>query len=101
MTDAHRQRAAIEDLVRRAGALSGVEAVVHAGADDVRPKIGQWATIEDLGDGRCTLRMTADSLDWPTLALGTIGAEFEVLTPPELADHIREWGARFTRAVGT
>jgi predicted DNA-binding transcriptional regulator YafY len=78
-----------------------VEAVVHAGADDVRPKIGQWATIEDLGDGRCTLRMTADSLDWPTLALGAIGAEFEVLTPPELAEHIREWGARFTRAVGT
>jgi predicted DNA-binding transcriptional regulator YafY len=78
-----------------------VEAVVHAGADDVRPKIGQWATIEDLGDGRCTLRMTADSLDWPTLALGAIGAEFEVLSPPELAEHIREWGARFTRAVGT
>jgi predicted DNA-binding transcriptional regulator YafY len=77
-----------------------VEAVVRAAADDVRPKIGQWATIEDLGDGRCRLRMTADSLDWPTLALGTIGAEFEVLTPPELAEHIREWGARFTRAVG-
>jgi hypothetical protein len=45
--------------------------------------------------------MTADSLDWPTLALGAIGAEFEVLSPPELAEHIREWGARFTRAVGT
>ena len=44
--------------------------------------------------------MTADSLDWPALALGTVGAEFEVVGPPELADHIREWGARFTRATG-
>ncbi|MDN3351544.1 YafY family protein [Actinomadura sp. DC4] len=77
-----------------------VEAVVHASADAVHPKIGQWAKVEDLGDGRCLLRMTADSLDWPTLALGTIGAEFEVLGPPELTEHIREWGARFTRAAG-
>ena len=42
----------------------------------------------------------ADNLDWPTLALGTVGAEFEVLRPPELVEHIREWGARFTRSTG-
>jgi hypothetical protein len=43
--------------------------------------------------------MTADNLDWPTLALGSVGAEFQVLRPPELVDHIREWAARFTRAT--
>jgi predicted DNA-binding transcriptional regulator YafY len=78
-----------------------VEVIVHAPADRVRAQIGQWATVEDAGEGKCRLRMTADSFDWPTLALGTVGAEFEVVHPPELAEHIREWGARFTRAVGT
>ena len=77
-----------------------VEAVVQAPLDRVQPKIGQWATVEDLGEGRCRMRMTADSLDWPALALGAIGAEFEVLDPPELTELIREWGARFSRAAG-
>jgi hypothetical protein len=45
--------------------------------------------------------MTADNLDWPTLALGSVGAEFEVLHPPQMVEHIREWGARFTRATYT
>jgi predicted DNA-binding transcriptional regulator YafY len=76
-----------------------VEAIVHAPGEQVRAQVGQWATIEDLDDGRCRLAMTAESLDWPTLALGTIGAEFEVVGSPELAEQIREWGARFARAT--
>jgi hypothetical protein len=42
--------------------------------------------------------MTADSLDWPTMALGVLGADFRVLDPPELLDQIHNWGARFNRA---
>jgi predicted DNA-binding transcriptional regulator YafY len=61
--------------------------------------IGQWATVEAVGAGRCRLRMTADSLDWPTLALGSVGAEFQVLGPPQLIEQLREWAARFTRAT--
>jgi predicted DNA-binding transcriptional regulator YafY len=76
-----------------------VEAVVHAPAATVRAMVGQWATVEELDDRRSLLRMTADSLDWPTMALGAVGAEFEVVRPPELADHIRGWAARFTRAT--
>jgi hypothetical protein len=63
--------------------------------------VGQWATIEEVDEQHCRLRMSADNLDWPTLALGSVGAEFEVLRPPELVDHIREWGARFTRSTGS
>lgn len=76
-----------------------VEALVQAPAAGVRRLVGQWATVEDLGEERCGLRMTVDTLDWPALALGAVGAEFEVLGPPELVEHIREWGARFTRAT--
>jgi predicted DNA-binding transcriptional regulator YafY len=59
--------------------------------EDPRAMVEQWATVEELDDRRCRLRMTADSLDWPTMALGADGAEFEVVRPPELADHIWEW----------
>jgi len=78
-----------------------VEVIMQAPADAVRGRIGQWATVEDFGAGRCRVRMTAESLDWPMLALGAVGAEFEVVHPPELVDQVREWGARFTRAAGT
>jgi predicted DNA-binding transcriptional regulator YafY len=78
-----------------------VEAMVHAPAATVRGMVGRWATVEEVDEQRCRLRMTADNLDWPTLALGSVGAEFEVLRPPELVEHIREWGSRFTRATYT
>ncbi len=74
---------------------------MHAPAATVRVAVGQWATIEEIDDGRCRLRMTSDTLDWPAVALGMVGAEFEVIHPPELVDHLRDWAARFTRATGT
>ncbi|GAA5002421.1 helix-turn-helix transcriptional regulator [Actinopolymorpha pittospori] len=77
-----------------------VEAIVHAPAEKVRALIGQWATVEEIDEGRCRFLMTTDQLDWPAFALGGVGAEFEVLQPPELVEHIREWGTRFLRATG-
>jgi predicted DNA-binding transcriptional regulator YafY len=77
-----------------------VEALVHAPASSVRTKIGQWATIDQVDDTCCRLRMSVENLDWSALALGTVGAEFEVLGPPELVERVREWGSRFTRACG-
>jgi predicted DNA-binding transcriptional regulator YafY len=76
-----------------------IEALVHAPAATVRSALGEWGTIEELDGERCRLRMTADTLDWPTFALGAVRAEFEVLGPPELVEHVREWGARFNRAT--
>ena len=75
-----------------------VEVLIEAPAAAVRERIGRWSTVENAGPGRCRMRMTADSLDWPTMALGAVGADFEVVSPPELADHVRDWGSRFSRA---
>ncbi|WP_027942739.1 helix-turn-helix transcriptional regulator [Amycolatopsis taiwanensis] len=75
-----------------------VEAQVDAPAEAVRAKIGKWSTVEEIDAGRCRVRMTADSLEWPIMALGAVGADFRVLEPPELLDQIHEWGARFNRA---
>lgn len=90
----------IREGIENAPAVHTIEAVVHAPAATVRAALGQWGTIEEIDDERCRLRMTADSLNWPALALGSVGAEFEVIEPPELVAHIREWGARFRRATG-
>ena len=76
-----------------------VEVRVHAPAPVVEARIGRWATVEPLDDGHCLLRMTADSFDWPLLALGSIGAEFTVLAPAGMVEQLREWGARFGRAA--
>jgi hypothetical protein len=33
------------------------------------------------------------------IALGVAGADFQVLSPPELIGRIGDWGTRFTRAT--
>ncbi|MDV9201927.1 WYL domain-containing protein, partial [Streptomyces sp. Wh19] len=77
-----------------------VEALVHAPAARVRQAVGQWGTVQPLARDSCRLTMTSASLDWPAQALGNVGAEFEVLGPPEFAAHVQDWGARFLRATG-
>jgi len=75
-----------------------VSAVVHAPADDVRRRLGRWAVVEELDGDRCSLSLTADSLDWAALALGSAGGELRDVRPPELLEHLRAWSGRFARA---
>lgn len=60
----------------------------------------RWATVTDLGAGRCRLEMTSSSLDWAALALGSSSAELSEVSPPELLEHLQRWGGRFARAAG-
>jgi hypothetical protein len=76
-------------------------AVVAADAESVRRKVGRWVTVRALGPGRCEVRMNPpDNQDWPVIALGVLDADFQLLSaPPGLADRIRDWGMRFTKAA--
>ncbi|MET8541126.1 YafY family protein [Kitasatospora sp. NPDC004799] len=76
-----------------------VEALVDAPADAVRARVGRWADVEPVTPHRCRLLMTADSLDWPAMALGSLGAEFQVLAPDALRTLLTDWSARFARAA--
>ena len=76
-----------------------VEVLIDAPAAVVRERIGSWGSLEDVGSGQCRFRMTSDSLDWATLALGHAATEFEVLSPPELFDHLRDRASLLGRAV--
>ena len=75
-----------------------VEALIHAPSAVVRARIGRWGTIEEIDEERCLLKMTAESLDWPIMALGATGADFQVRSPPELVDHLATLADRFGRA---
>jgi predicted DNA-binding transcriptional regulator YafY len=76
-------------------------AIVAADAGHVREKIGRWATVRAIGTGRCEVRMTPpDDSDWPVIALGTLGADFRLVTaPPGLAGRVEDWGRRFAKAL--
>ena len=87
-------RARLESLPRP----HRVEVLVDAPASAVRERLGRWGTVEEAGAERCRVRMTADSLDWPALVLGLLGADFRVLDPPELLEVLGAVGARFDRA---
>lgn len=75
-----------------------VEVLVDAPAAAVLERVGRWCSVEQVDGGQCLLRMAADSLDWPALCLGAVAADFTVLSPPELLDHLHEWAGRFGRA---
>jgi predicted DNA-binding transcriptional regulator YafY len=76
-----------------------VEAVVEAPAAAIRERLGRWVTVVEDGQDRCRITVTTDNLEWPLFGLGVAGADFQVLSPPELAERIADWGARFTRAT--
>ena len=77
-----------------------IRAVVQAPEDVVRDQIGRWATVRTVNAQSCHIEMRTDSFDWPAMALGSLGVEFQVLGPPELISYLRDWSLRFGRATG-
>ena len=77
-----------------------VEALVRAPAEQVRRRIGRWATVTDDGAGGSRVSMESDAMEWALFALGSTEAPFTVVEPPELAERARAWGERFVRAAG-
>jgi predicted DNA-binding transcriptional regulator YafY len=76
-----------------------VQVAIEAPAAAVRERIGRWAEVTESGRNRCLATMTPDTLEWAVIALGVTGADFQVLSPPELAELVADWGARFSRAA--
>lgn len=75
-----------------------VSATVFLPADVIRERGGRWATVTEIDDESCRIEMRVDTLDWPAMFLGSMGAKFEVIGPPELKTVLRDWGDRFARA---
>ncbi|GAA2159677.1 helix-turn-helix transcriptional regulator [Actinomadura napierensis] len=75
-----------------------VEVLVDVPARVARERIGRWSTVEEIDAEHCRVHLVTDSLEWPAMALGTLGADFRVLRPPELTDLLHDWATRFHRA---
>ena len=80
------------------GGRHRVEVEVEAPTSAVTARVGRWAEVIALGDGRCRMTMDVESLEGPLVALALVGAEFTVVTPPELADLAAAWGGSLSRA---
>jgi predicted DNA-binding transcriptional regulator YafY len=78
-----------------------VSVLLHAGAERVRPVAGQWATVEEITDDTCRMRMSVDDLIWPVMLLGVIGVDFTVESPDELRARARTAGEVILRSTST
>jgi predicted DNA-binding transcriptional regulator YafY len=79
----------------------GVVATLRLPAGQVAQRLGAAATeIEPVDEESCRLRGAADTLEWLAARLLMLGCEFTVHEPPELREHLRDLGARATRASG-
>ncbi|MEU7159008.1 helix-turn-helix transcriptional regulator [Streptomyces chrestomyceticus] len=87
---------------RMQGLAPGCAAVVtvQASAAEVCKRLGRAvAAVEPLGEGVCRVRTRPDCLEWTAVRLATLGSEFTVHEPPELAEHLRRLGGRALRAA--
>ncbi|WP_367134821.1 MULTISPECIES: helix-turn-helix transcriptional regulator [Streptomyces] len=79
-----------------------VVATVHAPAEFVGARLPQHLGAPQPIDGTtCRLDLeVADSLEWLALRLALLDCDFTVHEPRELVEHLRELGARISRAAG-
>jgi predicted DNA-binding transcriptional regulator YafY len=89
----------VRESLRQVPTSYTVEVLIAADADAVRDRVGPWASVEPATDGHCLMRMRTDTLDWPAMVLGNVGAEFTVVNPPELTGYLVELSSRFSRAT--
>jgi len=76
-----------------------IEVVVRAPEAAVRNAFGREADVAVLDPETCRVVIRSDYLEWPIASLGWLGAEFEVVGPPEFVDAVRRTGERYARAL--
>jgi predicted DNA-binding transcriptional regulator YafY len=72
---------------------------LHCPAEQVTGRVDGIVTPID--DHTCLLELASDSFDLATLVIGLLDVDFEVDSPPELAEHLRKLSRRFATAAAT
>ncbi len=74
--------------------------VLHAPLAELRGRVPRWAgTLEERDRSSCVLHTSSDWLGGLAVHVAELGVDFDVLEPPEFAEHVRALGERFTRAA--
>ncbi|GAB2596836.1 YafY family protein [Paractinoplanes abujensis] len=66
-----------------------VSVVLETPAASLRALIGQYGTVDELGEATCRMHMNTDDLGWPVMVLGVMGVPFTIESPDELRDSVR------------
>jgi len=75
-------------------------ATLHAPIEQVAGRVGDSpGDVVAIDERTCRLNSHTDTLSWLASRLLMLGCDFEVHEPPELVAHLRELGARATRAA--
>jgi len=75
--------------------------ILAAPAEQIRDSLpGGWGSVESIDDRSCGYRTGDDDLDWLALRIAMLGADFEIVEPPELVERLRALADRVGRAVG-
>ena len=68
---------------------------LHAPAGTVRVPAG-WGTVEPIDENTSEYRSGDDNLEWLAIRVATLGVDFELHEPPELAEALEKLAARLT-----
>ncbi|MGH8774353.1 MAG: helix-turn-helix transcriptional regulator [Jiangellaceae bacterium] len=72
---------------------------LHAAAVTVAGRLPPPVTVEPVDDETCIMLAGSDTLDLVAVYLGMLDVDFDVIDPPELADHLRKLADRYQRAA--
>jgi predicted DNA-binding transcriptional regulator YafY len=77
-----------------------VRVLVHEPRQDLVARVPAYiGDFEEADEHSCVFSTGTESLETAATYLGLLGADFEVLDPPELKDHLRTLSVRFARAA--
>jgi predicted DNA-binding transcriptional regulator YafY len=78
-----------------------VRVLLHTPKDEVLARVPAYiGDFEAVDENSCVFSTGTESLAMAATYLGLLGADFEVLDPPELKAHLRTLSERFARAAG-
>ncbi|WP_433431283.1 helix-turn-helix transcriptional regulator [Nonomuraea sp. CA-141351] len=72
--------------------------LLHTPAGQVK-ELAPGLEVEPVDEATCLLRLGGDDLNGMAVWIGFVGVDFEVLDPPELAEHVLKLSERYRRAV--
>ena len=72
---------------------------LHAPVETVADRVPPPVRLEPLDDGTCVMSAGSDTLDLAAAYIGMLEVDFDVMDPPELADHLRSLADRYLHAA--
>ncbi|HEY9408766.1 MAG TPA: YafY family protein [Jiangellaceae bacterium] len=76
-----------------------IRVLLHAPAHAMASRLPPPVRVEAVDDATSILHGGSDTLDLVAVYIAMLDVDFEVIDPPELADHLRRLAARFVRAA--